>query len=177
MSAPAPTTINIGLCGFGTVGQGVWKHLSANRAELEPRLGVKLNLARAAVRDPKKVRGVKIPARKLTAGQGVDLVVETAGAGTLQQSIRATRLGGMITLIGMVSGAKAEVNLPIVSMGSLRIHGIAVGSRQHLEQVIAACGTNGIRPVIDCVLPLANLAEAVRFVESGQQFGKVCVEI
>ena len=116
-------------------------------------------------------------ARKLTSGQGVDLVVETAGAGTLQQSIRATRLGGMITLIGMVSGAKAEVNLPIVSMGSLRIHGIAVGSRQHLEQVIAACGTNGIRPVIDCVLPLANLAEAVRFVESGQQFGKVCVEI
>ncbi len=116
-------------------------------------------------------------ARKLTAGQGVDLVVETAGAGTLQQSIRATRLGGMITLIGMVSGAKAEVNLPIVSMGSLRIHGIAVGSRQHLEQVIAACGTNGIRPVIDRVLPLANLAEAVRFVESGQQFGKVCVEI
>ena len=45
-----PTTINIGLCGFGTVGQGVWKHLSANRAELESRLGVKLNLARAAVR-------------------------------------------------------------------------------------------------------------------------------
>jgi D-arabinose 1-dehydrogenase-like Zn-dependent alcohol dehydrogenase len=83
----------------------------------------------------------------------------------------------MITLIGMVSGAKAEVNLPIVSMGSLRIHGIAVGSRQHLEQVLAACGTNGIRPVVDRVLPLADLAEAVRFVESGQQFGKVCVEI
>ena len=46
-----PVTINIGLCGFGTVGQGVWKHLSANRAELESRLGVKLNLARAAVRE------------------------------------------------------------------------------------------------------------------------------
>ena len=62
MSAPAPTTINIGLCGFGTVGQGVWKHLSANRAELESRLGVKLNLARAAVRDLKKTRPVKVPA-------------------------------------------------------------------------------------------------------------------
>ena len=116
-------------------------------------------------------------ARKLTGGAGVDLVVETAGAETLKQSIRATKLGGMITLIGMVSGASAEVNLPIVSMGSLRIHGIAVGSREHLQQVLAACGTNGIRPAVDRVLPLQDLAEAVRHVQSGQQFGKVCIEI
>ena len=115
--------------------------------------------------------------RQITAGQGVDLVVETAGASTLQQSIRATRMGGMITMIGMVSGAKAEVNLPILSMGSLRLHGIAVGSRQHLEQVLAACSNNVIRPVVDRVLPLADLAEAVRFLESGEQFGKVCIEI
>jgi homoserine dehydrogenase len=59
-------TVNIGLCGFGTVGQGVWKHISANRGDLESRVGVKLNLARAAVRDLRKTRGVKIPASKLT---------------------------------------------------------------------------------------------------------------
>ena len=53
-----PTTVNLGICGFGTVGQGVWKHLSANLAELEARVGVQLNLARAAVRDLKKARGV-----------------------------------------------------------------------------------------------------------------------
>src|SRR5215213_1772868 len=63
----APTSVNIGICGFGTVGQGVWKHLSANLAELESRVGVKLNLARAAVRDLKKPREVKIPGAKLTA--------------------------------------------------------------------------------------------------------------
>lgn len=59
-------TINIGLCGLGTVGQGVWKHISANRTELESRVGVKLNLARAAVRDRRKARAVKIPAAKIT---------------------------------------------------------------------------------------------------------------
>lgn len=117
-------------------------------------------------------------ARKFTpGGQGVDLVVETAGAATLKQSIRATRLGGMIAMIGMVSGPTAEVNLPLVAMGSLRIHGVAVGSRQHLQQVLAACATNGIEPVVDRVLPLAELGEAVRHVESGKQFGKVCIEI
>jgi NADPH:quinone reductase-like Zn-dependent oxidoreductase len=116
-------------------------------------------------------------ARKITQGQGVDLVVETAGAGTLKQSMRATRLGGMIALIGMVSGTQAEVNLPIVSMGSLRIHGIAVGNRQHLEQVLAACANHGIRPVIDRVMGLQELPEALARVETGQQFGKVCIEI
>ncbi|MDB5860325.1 MAG: NAD(P)-dependent alcohol dehydrogenase [Ramlibacter sp.] len=116
-------------------------------------------------------------ARKMTGGQGVDLVVETAGAETLKQSIRATRMGGMIAMIGMVSGTSAELNLPLVAMGSLRIHGIAVGNRQHLQQVLAACDTSKIAPVIDHVVPLADLAEAVRYVESGKQFGKVCVEI
>ncbi|HYF16992.1 MAG TPA: NAD(P)-dependent alcohol dehydrogenase [Ramlibacter sp.] len=116
-------------------------------------------------------------ARKLTAGQGVDLVVETAGAATLKQSIRATRLGGMIAMIGMVGGATTEVNLPIVAMGSLRIHGVAVGSRQHLQQVLAACETNRIEPVVDHVAPLAELPQAIRQLEGGTHFGKVCVEI
>jgi homoserine dehydrogenase len=59
-------TVNVGLCGFGTVGQGVWKHITANRADLEARVGVNLNLARVAVRDLKKKRSVKVPAAKLT---------------------------------------------------------------------------------------------------------------
>ncbi len=59
-------TVNIGLCGLGTVGQGVWKHISANRDDLEARVGVKLNIARVAVRDVRKKRGVKVPARLIT---------------------------------------------------------------------------------------------------------------
>ncbi|MBP9913569.1 MAG: homoserine dehydrogenase [Opitutaceae bacterium] len=58
--------IKIGLCGFGTVGQGVWKHLTRVRAGLEARLGVRLELHCAAVRNLRKVRGVKIPRSRLT---------------------------------------------------------------------------------------------------------------
>lgn len=115
--------------------------------------------------------------RFTVGGQGVDLVVETAGAATFKQSMRAAKLGGTIAMIGMVSGSSAELNLPLVAMGSVRIQGIAVGSRAHLQQVLAACDTNAIEPVIDRVLPLAELGTALRHVESGQQFGKVCVEI
>ncbi len=95
----APTTVNIGLCGFGTVGQGVWKHLSANRAELESRLGVKLNLARAAVRDLKKTRSVKIPARKITrdplalaTDPKIDIVCELMGGTTLARKVTLAAL-------------------------------------------------------------------------------------
>lgn len=63
MSAPV---INIGICGLGTVGQGVWKHLSRAAADLEARLGARLVLARASVRDLKKKRTVKVPADALT---------------------------------------------------------------------------------------------------------------
>lgn len=119
----------------------------------------------------------KTTRRFTPGGQGVDLVVETAGAATLGQSMRAARMGGTLALIGMVSGTSVELNLPLVAMGSLRIQGIAVGSRSHLQQVLAACETNRIEPVIDRVMPLAELGAALRHVESGQQFGKVCIEI
>ena len=59
-------TIKIGVCGLGVVGQGVWKHVQRNRKLLESRLGVRLELARAAVRDLTKSRSVKIPADRLT---------------------------------------------------------------------------------------------------------------
>ena len=59
-------TINIGLCGLGTVGQGVWKHFSRLRSDLEARLGTQVNITRAAVRDLKKARGFKVPASRLT---------------------------------------------------------------------------------------------------------------
>lgn len=95
----APTTINIGLCGFGTVGQGVWKHLSVNRAELEARLGVKLNLARVAVRDLKKARAVKIPASKVCADPlavatdpKIHIVCELMGGTTLARKVTLAAL-------------------------------------------------------------------------------------
>lgn len=89
-----PTSFNIGLCGFGTVGQGVWKHLNSHRAELESRLGVKLNLARVSVRDLKKKRDVKVPARIITTDPlaiandpGIQIVCELMGGTTLARQV------------------------------------------------------------------------------------------
>ncbi len=98
-------TVNIGICGFGTVGQGVWKHITAKQSDLEARLGVKLNLAKAAVRDLNKKRGVKVPARKLTDDAlsiandpSIPIVCELIGGTKLarQVTLAALRLGKIV---------------------------------------------------------------------------------
>ncbi len=86
--------INIGFCGLGTVGQGVWKHLSASRAALEARLGARLELSRVAVRNPAKARSVEIPPARLTTDAlavatdpAVHIVCELIGGTTLARDV------------------------------------------------------------------------------------------
>ena len=66
---------------------------------------------------------------KRTDRRGADLVVEIGGAGTLTESIAATRLGGRIALIGVLSGAESPINIIPVFMKQQRIQGVLVGHR------------------------------------------------
>ena len=115
--------------------------------------------------------------RQLTGGVGVDHVVEVGGAGTLAQSLRAVRMGGRISLIGVLSGATGEVNPLPVLMKNVRVQGIFVGSREMFEAMNRAIALNQLRPVVDRVFPLAEVREAFRYLESGKHFGKVCLRI
>ena len=123
-----PLTLNIGLCGFGTVGQGVWKHLSANRAELESRLGVRLNLARASVRDLKKKRDVKLPAKALTDDPlaiandpAIHIVCELMGGTTLARQVTLAALKHGKVVVSANKALIAEHGAEI--MAAARQHG------------------------------------------------------
>ncbi len=92
--------IHIGFIGLGIVGQGVWKHIQRNRAELERRLGARLVLHRAAVRDVSKKRPVRISASKLcddpmsvATDPKVDIVCELMGGNTLAKKATLAALG------------------------------------------------------------------------------------
>jgi NADPH:quinone reductase-like Zn-dependent oxidoreductase len=114
-------------------------------------------------------------ARELTGQVGVDLVVEVGGAGTLPRSFRAVRAGGQISLIGVLSGGAGEVNPIPVLMRNIRVQGIFVGSRGMFEDMNRAITLHRLRPVVDRVFPLADAREALRYMESGAHFGKVCI--
>jgi len=114
--------------------------------------------------------------REMTGGAGVDVVVEVGGAGTLEQSLRAVRGGGTISLIGVLAGP-GEFNPNWIFMKSVRLQGIYVGSREMFEQMNAAIETAALRPVIDRVFPFAETPAAYRHLDAGAHFGKVVIRI
>jgi len=115
--------------------------------------------------------------RKQTGGRGVDLVVETAGPGTLAQSINATRIGGRIVLLGVLTGLAGTVPISAIIARQIRLQGITVGSRALQLEMVAALEKMAFRPVIDTTFPFVNAIDAFRFQECGAHFGKICLEL
>ncbi len=116
-------------------------------------------------------------ALEVTGGRGVDCVVEIGGAGTLDQSMLATRVGGHVALIGVLAGFAGPVQTALLFSKNLKVQGLTVGSRAMQQDMIAAIEANGIKPVISDTFALADLADAFRHQESGSHFGKIAVEI
>ena len=113
--------------------------------------------------------------QKLTGGEGVDLVVEVGGQQTLPQSLRAIRVGGTISLIGVLSGLQMDVNLGAIVTRKVRLQGITVGNRDGMQAMMRAIGQHGLRPVIDRTFAFEQLHEALAYLGQGRHFGKVCI--
>lgn len=111
-------------------------------------------------------------ARELTGGIGVDHIVEVGGSGTFAQSLRAVRMDGHISLIGILSGSGPVDPLPILMKG-VCVQGIFVGSRVMFEAMNDALIRHEIRPIVDRAFPFEELREALRHMESGSHFGKI----
>jgi NADPH:quinone reductase-like Zn-dependent oxidoreductase len=114
-------------------------------------------------------------ARELT-GLGVDHVVEVGGAGTMPETLRAVRMGGHVSLIGVLSGAGQFSPMPVL-MKNVRVQGIFVGSRAMFEAMNRAIALHKMRPVIDRVFPMGETRAALHYVESGAHFGKVVIRV
>jgi NADPH:quinone reductase-like Zn-dependent oxidoreductase len=113
---------------------------------------------------------------QLTHGEGVDQVIEVGGAGTLERSLRSTRVGGRVSLIGVLSGA-GEFNHTYILRNSIDVQGIFVGSREMFEGMNAAIALHQIKPVIDRVFPFSEAPAAYRYLQSGSHLGKVVIQI
>ena len=113
---------------------------------------------------------------ELTGGEGVDHVVEVGGPGTLERSLNAVRVGGCVSLIGILGGAGKINPMPVLFKGA-RLQGIYVGSRAMFEEMSRAMTINGVKPVIDRTFPFAEARAAYHHLESGAHFGKVCISV
>jgi NADPH:quinone reductase-like Zn-dependent oxidoreductase len=112
---------------------------------------------------------------KLTQGRGVDIAVEVGGAGTLPRSFLATRIAGRIAVIGLLTGAGAEVDPMPILRRNLRVQGLYVGNRQMFEAMNRAIEAANLKPAIDKVFPFAAAKDAYRHMKSQNHFGKIVI--
>lgn len=112
---------------------------------------------------------------ELTNGVGVDVTIETGGGGTLEKTIEATRIGGTISLIGVLTGG--TINPAAVMRKSIRLQGVYVGNRRMFEEMNAAFALNRIHPVIDQVFEFEEARAAYHTMRAAGHFGKLVVKV
>lgn len=115
-------------------------------------------------------------ARELTGG-GVDLVVDIGGPQTLPHSLWAVRMGGAISIIGVVTGATYELPLFLLMRANAVLRGCLVGNRDQFAAMLRAVADHQLRPVIDRTFPLDDLRTALEHLKGARHVGKVCIEI
>ena len=103
-------------------------------------------------------------------------MVEVGGAGTFTRSLRAVRMAGTVSVIGVLSGASQELSVIPILMKGLRLQGIMVGSRAMFEAMNRAIETKALRPVVDRSFPFTEARQALAHMESGAHFGKIVLE-
>ncbi|WNQ10513.1 NAD(P)-dependent alcohol dehydrogenase [Paenibacillus aurantius] len=113
----------------------------------------------------------------ITEGRGADHIVDLGGADTLNRSIRALRVGGRISLVGLLSGPSVEgfEIVPAIQRRA-RLQAVNVGSRSMFETMNRAIALHGLRPVVDRIFPFAEAVEAFRYMERESYFGKLVIE-
>lgn len=115
--------------------------------------------------------------RTLTNAEGADHVLEVGGANTFAESMRALRLGGTLSVIGVLSGALTELDLRPILMQDIRVQGVFVGSRASFLGFLELVNRHSLRPQVDRVFPLEDARAAFEYAASGQQFGKVVISL
>lgn len=112
---------------------------------------------------------------ELTRGGGVDHVIEVVGGENLNRSLRAVKLSGTISFIGLLGGRSAVVNVYEFVGKNVQIHGVETGSREMFEEMSRFIEAHGLRPVIDRTYGFSESPQAMAYLKSRAHFGKVAI--
>jgi NADPH:quinone reductase-like Zn-dependent oxidoreductase len=112
-----------------------------------------------------------------TGGLGVDKVVEIGGPETLNRSIQATRFGGHIALIGVLTGTAGDVQTVGILRKGIRLDGVYVGSRAMFAEMLKAITQAKMHPVVDSAFDFKDAVPAFEHIASGRHFGKIVIRL
>ena len=123
---------------------------------------------------------------KKSNGRGVDVVLDLVGGAYFEQNLKSLALKGRLLLVGMTAGSTAQFNLGIALYKRLTLIGTVLRARSIEEKanatrafaisVIPLLAAGSVRPNIDKAFDFREVAEAHRYLESNDSFGKVVLE-
>jgi NADPH:quinone reductase-like Zn-dependent oxidoreductase len=111
--------------------------------------------------------------KRITNKRGVDITFEHVGQATWQESMRSLKSGGTIVTCGATTGHEANFDLRVLFAKQLSFLGSFMGTMGDLHEVLQHFFAGRLKPVVDRSFPLSEAAEAHRYLESSQMFGKV----
>ena len=125
--------------------------------------------------------------RDETAGRGVNVILDLVGGPYWEQNLTALAVRGRLVIVGMMGGGRVEANLGALMGKRLRVHGTVLRARpleekatlvqSFVSRVLPLIEAGSIRPVVDRVFDLEDVAEAHRYMETNANFGKIVLRV
>ena len=174
---PGETLLVVGAgAGVGVAAIRIGKHLGAkvyatSRSEAKQEQARKIGADEAFATE-----GFANPVRELTGKVGLDVIFDSVGAATVDEDLKAIRLGGRIVSCGSTSGPKVTLLWPRLFCKHADILGSTMGNASEFQGVLELIG-KGVKPVVDSTYPLAEVEKALAHLDAGEQFGKVILRV
>ena len=111
-----------------------------------------------------------------TGGEGVDLVVEVGGSGTFVQSLRSIRIGGHISMIGVLTSVANTIPTAMIMALNATVKGITVANRDDFQAMLRAMNHAQLKPQIGTVYGFDQCAQAIATMQSATHFGKIVLD-
>jgi NADPH:quinone reductase-like Zn-dependent oxidoreductase len=143
---------------------------SGHKLELARRLGAEFTLQHHEDDVPAAVR-------EITGGQGADVVVDSSGERSWQNSLRSLRRGGRLVLCGATTGPMVTLDLRRLFWHQWSLLGSTLGNRREFAEIVALAEQGLLWPIIDQVVPLDQYAVAYERMQRGEQAGKLVIEV
>ena len=115
--------------------------------------------------------------KALTGKRGVDVVVDCVGGESWVKSLAALARGGRLVTCGATAGANPQTDIRRIFWNHLKMFGSTLGSREEFRQLLAFMQLSKVRPIVDQIFSLKDVAAAQRRLEEGKQFGKIVLQI